>query len=72
MYFWKDMVVWLERLGPRRQWRAHSDFRLDSGESLVLIVRAPTGETILLDELAPPGEIRKCHVDFSLEVFPEE
>lgn len=71
MHFWKRMVVWFERLGTREQWRAHADFRLDPGESLTLVVYSPAGEpTILLEHHVETDEIRLCHVDFSLEVFP--
>ena len=72
MEIWKPPEVWLEKLGNRREYKAHCDFSLSAGSTLTLQVTSPvTGYDELLDQYVPKGKVWKCHYEICMEEFDE-
>lgn len=64
MKFWKPCEWWWDD----REWKFHSDFQLDVGETLEIKVNGK----LLLKRQVPKGEIWKVHLAGSFQPFKKK
>jgi hypothetical protein len=69
MIIWKPLVKFHKQ---RKEWAWHTDFALEEGEALSLVIGSNVaGEMIPLDQ-CPKGKQLKIHMEICIEPFDKE